>query len=163
MICSLFSPQTGPSYNPTPDQLDTFWSVYCRNVDPIVRILHKPSTARLISDFKNTGASGCTPAVHALIMAVIFAAVNSVPAGQSQALFGEEQLSLSLQLQYAVEHALAKSRLTQTRDIVTLQAFTLFIVCRLERTSTFVANESRHVCHQTTPAQYGLISDWLLE
>ena len=58
----MFSAMTGgpsnqPMYQPTPAEFEHFFELFCERVDPIVRILHKPSIRCLIDHIKL--ASSC--------------------------------------------------------------------------------------------------------
>lgn len=115
---------------PNPLHLSMYWEVFCQNVDPLVRLIHKPSIEILLAQFKESRS--CSPASYALIVSICFAAVNSLRDQAVQELFGDGQKPLSKLLGQAVEQALFKAKLSQTHDIVALQAFTILIVSALE-------------------------------
>ncbi|KAE9964857.1 hypothetical protein BLS_008013 [Venturia inaequalis] len=114
---------------PNPLHLPKYWEVFVQNVDPMVRLLHKPSIEILLSQVKKSGLTSCSPASYALIASICFAAVNSMRAQGVQELFREDQKTLSRSLGQAVEQALFRAKLSQTHDIVALQAFTILITC----------------------------------
>lgn len=114
---------------PNPLHLRKYWEIFVQNVDPMVRLLHKPSMEILLGQVEKSMAS-CSPASYALIISICFAAVNCMHAQAVQEMFGEEQKTLSRSLGQAVEQALFKAKLSQTHDIVALQAFTILIVSR---------------------------------
>lgn len=56
----MFSSMTGgPSaqttYMPTADDFENFFTIFCERVDPIIRILHKPTVRRLLDRVKTLG------------------------------------------------------------------------------------------------------------
>lgn len=116
---------------PNPLHLRKYWEVFCQNVDPMVRLLHKPSIEILLNQVKKSGTTSCNSTSYALIVSICFAAVNSMHAQTVQESFGEDQKTLSQSLGQAVEQALFKAKLSQTHDIVALQAFTILIVGKL--------------------------------
>lgn len=118
---------------PSPEHIPIYWEIFCRNVDPIVRLIHKPSVETLLAEIKRSSIASCTPASYALLVAICFAAVNSLRGQAVEDLFGQNQKTLSHALGQAVEQALFKAKLSQTHDIVALQAFTLLIVSMLDR------------------------------
>jgi len=113
---------------PNPEHLPIYWELFCRNVDPMVRLIHKPSVEILLAEVKRSSIASCTPASYALLVAICFATVNSMHDQAVEDLFGQDQKTLSHALGQAVEKALFKAKLSQTHDIVALQAFTLLIV-----------------------------------
>jgi hypothetical protein len=116
---------------PNPAHLPLYWEVFCSNVDPIVKLLHKPSIDILLLQVKKSSIASCSPASYALLVAICFAAVNSMRDKDVSDLFGQGQKALSHSLGQAVEQALFKAKLSQTHDIVALQAFTILIVSEL--------------------------------
>ncbi|QDS73094.1 hypothetical protein FKW77_000558 [Venturia effusa] len=114
---------------PNPLQLPKYWEVFVENVDPLVKLLHKPSIEILFGQVKKSGMTSCSPASYALIVSICFAAVNSLRAQAVLEIFGAAQKSLSQSLGQAAEQALFKAKLSQTHDIVALQAFVILITC----------------------------------
>ena len=45
-------PSSQPMYLPTATDFENFFSLFCERVDPIVRILHKPTVKRLVEKVK---------------------------------------------------------------------------------------------------------------
>ena len=62
---------------PPPSQMAYLWRIYVDNVDPFVKILHVPSMAKIIHEIQGSSQS-LSPSMHALVMAVAFAAVMSL-------------------------------------------------------------------------------------
>lgn len=62
---------------PLPSQIAYLWRIYVDNVDPFVKILHLPSMARIVHEIRDNYQS-LSPSMHALVMAVAFAAVISL-------------------------------------------------------------------------------------
>lgn len=53
------------------------WQVYQENVDPIVKILHIPTTTKLINQTRKN-LDSLTPENEALMFAIYFAAITSM-------------------------------------------------------------------------------------
>ena len=62
---------------PHPSQMAYLWRIYVERVDPFVKILHVPSMAQIIHEIRDDYKS-LSPSMHALVMAVAFAAVMSL-------------------------------------------------------------------------------------
>lgn len=63
--------------HPLPSQIPYIWQVYQENVDPVIKILHIPTTSKLIRDAR-TNLDNISPAAEALMFAIYYAAVNSL-------------------------------------------------------------------------------------
>lgn len=63
--------------HPLPSQLPYIWQVYQENVDPIAKILHVPTTDKLIREVRNNMDS-LTPSTEALMFAIYYAATTSL-------------------------------------------------------------------------------------
>ena len=63
--------------HPLPSQIPYIWQVYQENVDPVIKILHTPSTTKLIRNAR-TNLDNIAPAAEALMFAIYYAAVNSL-------------------------------------------------------------------------------------
>ena len=117
---------------PSDAQHSTLFDIYFANVDPICRILHKP-TMRTHMSRRNQFIDGSThrykfSSLQALCFAIYFAAVTGMSSGECTAQLGFERDVLLEQYKRATETALAQADFLNSMEIVTLQAFTLYIV-----------------------------------
>lgn len=119
-------------YQPTPDELEVFWTSFCQTFDPIIRLIHKPSVRRLLDDFRKSGKQGCTPGGYCLILAMVDASVYTMAAGEPERLFGETRDCLLKKIRQAMELALSRAELAKTHDLITLQAFGMYIVSSMQ-------------------------------
>jgi hypothetical protein len=110
-----------------PDQVSVLWQVFKDNVDPIVRLLHKPSMQKHIMDAKeNLGV--VTLPLEALLFAIYFASITSMTEEQCYGLLHETRDGLLKRYRFAVEQAFARASMLSSHNIVTLQALVIFLV-----------------------------------
>ncbi|KAK7744102.1 hypothetical protein SLS53_003623 [Cytospora paraplurivora] len=115
------------SLHPLPSQIPYMWQVYQENVDPIVKILHIPTTTKLINQTRKN-LDSLTAENEALMFAVYFAAITSMDEEDVKKNFGVERPKLISQYRFALEQALAKAQFLVSSELVVLQAFILFLV-----------------------------------
>lgn len=65
------------SFHPLPSELLFIWELYVENIDPVVKILHVPSTTLLI---RKTAAdmAAMSPEVEALMFSIYYAVITSL-------------------------------------------------------------------------------------
>jgi Fungal Zn(2)-Cys(6) binuclear cluster domain len=116
--------------HPSPDQIFKLIETYFINVDPLLKILHRPTAISSIHEFVSAGSPGrsASPSMNALFLAMYFGAVTSSPADLCLSTFGEEKSVLVERYRNATERALALADYLNSSDIATLQAFTIYVV-----------------------------------
>ena len=129
LVFGLPCPHSQALWIPTSAQLELCWHTYISNVDPLVRILHKPSISTLILEAENDGFGSLTPTFQALIFSICFGAIVSLNPQRCWMLFEEELETLMGRVKRSVQEALTRAKLLESHEFVLLQAFTLFIVC----------------------------------
>lgn len=67
--------------HPLPSQMPFIWQVYVENVDPLVKILHKPTMEKLIRDMR-VSLDVLTPGTEALMFSIYYAAITSMEADE---------------------------------------------------------------------------------
>ncbi|KAH8800650.1 fungal-specific transcription factor domain-containing protein [Xylogone sp. PMI_703] len=107
--------------------ISIYWRRYCENVDPLVKIVHKPTLEMLIQRTQ-ASCSNMSRSTVALLFSIFFAAVNSMTPEDTLTTFEEEQGILLSRLGFAVQHALAQAHFLITREIETLQALTIYLI-----------------------------------
>lgn len=98
------------------------------DVDPLVRILHKPSARKIFDKAQQTNLRTIDPASLSLVLAICFSAVASLDSVQCGFRFGEDGKYLMERCKISVQIALAEAKLVESHNIQVLQAFVLFIV-----------------------------------
>ena len=122
-------------------QRSILFRIYLANVDPICRILHKPTMRshllfghnQLIDDSTHRYKYG---SIEAICFAIYYAAVTSLSAEECIAQLGVERDVLLERYKRATESALAQADFLNSMEIVTLQAFTIYIVSILHSISS---------------------------
>ncbi|KAI8951874.1 fungal-specific transcription factor domain-containing protein [Xylaria longipes] len=115
------------SLHPLPSQMHFYWLVYMENVDPIVKLLHVPTTTKVIRDLRRD-MSTMTPGVEALMFVIYFAAITSMEEDEVLTNFATEKSQLIARYRFATEQALARANCVTTSELVVLQAFVIFLI-----------------------------------
>jgi hypothetical protein len=63
--------------HPLPSQIPFLWQVYEENVEPLIKILHVPTTARLMRDIRRS-RDDISPGNEALLFSIYYAAITSL-------------------------------------------------------------------------------------
>ncbi|KAH6952455.1 fungal-specific transcription factor domain-containing protein [Ilyonectria sp. MPI-CAGE-AT-0026] len=103
------------------------WQLFNANVHPVATILHIPSVEPMILEAIQH-PQNLTPPLEALMFVVYFGAANSLSADDCELQFGSEQSALLARFRRGADNALARSRLMETDDILTLQTFVVYLV-----------------------------------
>ncbi|KAI0126753.1 C6 transcription factor [Xylariales sp. AK1849] len=105
--------------------------VYLSQVDPIMKILHRPTLERwMLYGEQYLGYPDGHSSVEALSSAVCYSAVSSLTENQCQASFHTSKSIVVPDCRRACEEAIGRSGLLTTRDITVLQAFVLYLIAR---------------------------------
>lgn len=102
-------------------------------VDPLIRVLHRPTLEKELALFHSQGASsthGLNKGFEALIFSIYFAALTSMRSEEVVSMFGVDRVTMRGKYMVAVEQALANSRFLQSEELMPLQACVLFNVRR---------------------------------
>lgn len=102
-------------------QRDTLLDVYFANVDPMIRITHKPTVIRRYSMYMRE--------THPLAFAICFSAINSLPPNVVQSRFGDTKEDLLDRFQLGVEISLARENYLTTSSLEIFQGFILWLTC----------------------------------
>ncbi|RMD41638.1 hypothetical protein DV735_g3510, partial [Chaetothyriales sp. CBS 134920] len=103
---------------------------YLQNVDPIIKILHRPTVSRWISDEDSPVAElpvGDRP-TRVLEWAVCYVATTTMTEVQCQSEFQKSKAEMSATYRKLCEDAIGEAGLLTTRDMTVLQAFVLYLV-----------------------------------
>lgn len=103
---------------------------YFDNIDPFVRVLHKPRFTLELGQFQrqnlpNPGLFEC------LLFAVYSMALVSLKTEDTIRLFGEDRPTMVARYRFATEQALARAQFLQSHEILPFQAFLLYIVSKV--------------------------------
>ncbi|KAI9773754.1 MAG: hypothetical protein M1835_006104 [Candelina submexicana] len=113
--------------HPPPAQIAAFWHLYTENVDPLIKILHRPTMQKMIYQVKDN-LEEIGKGNEALLFAMYFSVVTSLPPHDCRNMLGEEKDALLSRFRFGVEQALARANLLTSQELVTLQAFVIYLI-----------------------------------
>lgn len=113
--------------HPTPSQIFILWEVFKENVDPIVRILHRPTAKTILMNAASSLDRVSKPA-EALLFAIYFGAVVSLTPEQCEQLLDEDKPTLLRKYRFATEQALARADFLNSSSLMCLQALSFFLI-----------------------------------
>ncbi|ETN46654.1 uncharacterized protein HMPREF1541_00840 [Cyphellophora europaea CBS 101466] len=119
---------------PRTDRVFPLWQVYLENVDPVLKLLHVPTTQRRLMQASQT-SQGFPASFEALTFAIYHAVVTSMQTSVLGSIVAaDERHDLLRKYDIGIERALANADFMKTPDMFCLQALTLYLSCaRLRR------------------------------
>ncbi|KAJ9143524.1 hypothetical protein NKR23_g6608 [Pleurostoma richardsiae] len=102
------------------------WARYTENVDPLLKILHKPTVEGLIT-VRDVHHYKSHPSIGALVQAVCLLAIISMPAKDVSDNLESEKDELLRLCAYRLEQALMAANFLDARDLTTMQALLLYL------------------------------------
>ncbi|KAF5003769.1 hypothetical protein FDECE_9699 [Fusarium decemcellulare] len=116
-----------PLAHPPPDMMIRLWAIYTRNIDPLMKFLHRPTISKQLQAYIESPAThSFSPSTTALIFAIYFSAAVCLSPKDCQKQLGESKHVLANRYRIAVERALAEANYLNTNELETLQALTLY-------------------------------------
>ena len=117
------------SLHPLPSQIPFFWSTYVENVDPLMKIFHVPTMNVAIRELQATKCENLSSSMEAALFSIYYSVISSMSQSEVEANFDSDKTTLLSRYRFGVEQALAKADLMTTTEIVTVQAYVLFLFC----------------------------------
>lgn len=115
--------------HPAPEKMTRLCETYFRNVDPLIKILHRPTVKVMFNGFMSRPVDNpLSRTAEALFFAMYFAAVTSLQPERCKELLGEDRGQLAVRYRQAAEYALARADYLNSTSLETLQALTLYSV-----------------------------------
>ncbi|KFH46474.1 hypothetical protein ACRE_027320 [Hapsidospora chrysogenum ATCC 11550] len=116
-----------PSHPPA-DMVLRLWAIYVRNVDPLIKILHRPTLERDIQTIVRSGKGHqIPPAQNALLFSIYLAAVTTLSEEEALQQLGGGRAALFSRFRIGAERALAAADYLNSSSLVTLQAATIYV------------------------------------
>ena len=116
--------------HPSQTTVESLFRIYFDRVDPLFKVLHKPTMASLMlrGEFY-LGQRPDDPAIEALRFAVYYAAVTTIhdDSGCKQT-YGDDKSALLTRYRFALEVCLAKADFLNSVKIEVIQALAIFLV-----------------------------------
>ena len=115
--------------HPETEQILQLSAVYWYNVDPLFKILHRPTMESGLERFaRSPDLFPVDRATEALYFSMYFAAVTSLSPASCKSKLGEERSTLVQRFRLAVEVALAKADYLNSTQLELFQALALYVV-----------------------------------
>ena len=111
---------------PSPTQTQICWRVFLENVDQLAKVLHTPSAQSIIRKAVNNPAS-LRNGQRALLFAIYFSSISSMSTEDVEDCFKMNKATTLTMYCAATEQALTAADFLVTDDLVTFQAFVLFL------------------------------------
>jgi hypothetical protein len=105
----------------TEEQRDALLDIYFSNVDPMVRLTHKPTLLRKFSLFIQES--------HPLAFSVFYSAINSLSPSVVEQRFGDTKEALLARFELGIEIGLARENYLTTSSLEVFQGFLLWLTC----------------------------------
>ncbi|KAF4450758.1 transcription factor [Fusarium austroafricanum] len=116
-----------PLIHPPPEMIIRLWAIYTRNVDPLMKILHRPTINKHLQAYIESPTTHTfSPEMNAVMFAIYFCAAGCLTPESCFKQLGESKEVLARRYRIAVERALAEADYLSTTKIETLQALTLY-------------------------------------
>lgn len=112
--------------HPPPKLAKEYWQAYLEYYDPLMRMLHIPTTQKLLYELIDNHGKA-SRAEETLLFAIYYSAVSALPAEELLQKTGETQDVLQKRYRQATEQALTRSHLLFTEEILLLQAFIIYL------------------------------------
>ncbi len=127
LVGSPFSETSLTSLHPSPVHIFRLWQIFLDRINPLTKILHAPTIQQRILEASGD-LGNVSKSVEALMFSIYYFAATSLTAEESMTLFSQEQTSLTIRYKHAVHQALVNASFLKSSDIITLQAFVLYLV-----------------------------------
>lgn len=118
------------SLHPNTPQNFQLWQIFLNNVNPIVKLLHAPSTQQLILEAASDLDNISRP-TEALLFCIYLCAVASMDDETTRHVLGASRSDLMARFSRAAEQALINAEFLRSTNVLILQALTLYLVSYL--------------------------------
>ncbi|KAL8961021.1 MAG: hypothetical protein Q9193_002363, partial [Seirophora villosa] len=116
------------NFHPPANQILTYWEVYKENVDPLGKVIHRPSIEKRLAEAAKDLDHISKP-LECMMFCIYFAAVISLSDEECINTTGIEKESALKKYRFAFEQAMARAGFLSTTEMIILQAFTVFLIC----------------------------------
>ncbi|KAL5092462.1 hypothetical protein Trisim1_001715 [Trichoderma cf. simile WF8] len=119
--------QTLVHYHPSHKDAMKLWTAHVENVEPICKILHIPTTAKVVETVSQK-PSTASKADECLLFAIYHFAVFSMSDEDCMLEFKQSRIELMSKYQHAVRQALVNASWLKTTEMPIIQAYVLFLI-----------------------------------
>ncbi|KAE9379893.1 hypothetical protein N431DRAFT_476947 [Stipitochalara longipes BDJ] len=122
-------------FHPHPNQIMTLWRIFVEHVDPIIRLVHKPTLLNKITEVKSDFTRTNKP-FEALMFSIYFSCVTSMTEEECHTHLGENKDVLLIRYRFALQQSFARAGFLSTHNLVTLQALIIYLICEWNHDNT---------------------------
>lgn len=115
-------------FHPPADQTSTYWQIFKENIDPLIKIFHRPTTELLFFEAAQDLDHISKP-MEVLMFTIYFAVITSMSEAECINILGGDKQAMLENYRFAFEQAIARADFLSTQELVILQSFTLFLTC----------------------------------
>ncbi|MCJ1371050.1 hypothetical protein MMC20_002265 [Loxospora ochrophaea] len=117
---------------PSDSQRSTLFDVYFANVDPLCKIMHRPTALTLLSNPQDLFIASTRrlkfSSFEAVTFSMYYAAVTSMTSQACRTQLNEDKITLLARYKRGTEMALSEADYLNSTELVTLQALTIYIM-----------------------------------
>lgn len=113
--------------HPSAGILRQLWRIYLDNVNPLSKVTHRPTTAKLI-DRACDAPHSLDKADEVLLFSIYLSAVASLTANECQRTLGEPRRTLLTRYEKVCREALVRSKFLRTSNLQVLSGFVMYLV-----------------------------------
>ena len=113
-------------FHPPPEHIPIYWSIFKSNVDPVLKLLHVPTTEVTVLQAAQDLDHVSKP-MEALLFSIYFASINAMCPNDCAAILGIEKQATLRKYRFAAEQAFARAGFLSTQELIVLQAMLLFL------------------------------------
>ena len=115
------------SLHPQPVHIFRLWQTFLTNCNPLIKIFHAPTVQQIVLDASGDLKEIPRP-VEALMFSIYLMSIISLDGAQCETMFAEQRGSLISKYSRGFQQALINAKFMKSLNIMTLQAFALFLV-----------------------------------
>ena len=116
------------NFHPPPRQIPLYWKLFKENTDPVLRVLHRPTTEKLVTEAIRS-LDTLTKATESTMFAIYYAVVTSLNPEECVAMLGFDKDAGLKRYRFAFEQSLARANFLSTQEVDILLAMTLYLTC----------------------------------
>lgn len=125
--------QSLSAYHPDHQDAMKLWATHVQNVEPLCKVLHIPTTARIVETVSQQPLSA-SRADECLLFSIYHFAVFSMADDSCMREFGQSRTALLHRYQFAVRQALVNASWLKTTEMPVMQAYVLFLIVMRSQT-----------------------------
>ena len=116
------------SFHPPATEVPMYWKIFKENVDPVLRIFHRPTTEKTIME-ATRNLDHMSKTTEAVMFSIYYSVVISMSPEDCGAVLGFTKDAGLKKYRFAYEQSLARADLLSTQEMEILQSLTLFLCC----------------------------------